>query len=89
MKSEKDKKKTINKVASYRENIAESPDSKMSRRALVDRVPGKPRIVAQQEWLQQKRVEKGYFLEKLNQRMSIPSKLLVRRSLKVMNCWRF
>ena len=82
MKSEKDKKKTINKVASYRENIAESPDSKMSRRALVDRVPGKPRIVAQQEWLQQKRVEKGVFFGKIESADEYSFKIIGKKKLK-------
>ncbi len=61
MKDRKKKKKVIEETASFRKDIPETSDSKLSRKGLVDRVPGKPRVVTHQEWLHQKRVEKGVF----------------------------
>ncbi len=65
MKSRK-KKKTIEERAAFRKDIPETSDSEMSRRALVDRVPGKPTVVTHQEWLHDRRVGKGIFFGKIS-----------------------
>ena len=82
MKSGKHREKTIDEVASYRYKIGESPDSKLSRTAQVDRVPGKPRIVTHQEWLYQQRVSKGIFFGKIKSADEYSFKILGDKKLK-------
>ncbi len=62
----KDQEKSIEERAVFRKGIPEITDRKMSRQARLDRVPGKPRIISQQEWLHGQRVEKGVFYGKVS-----------------------
>lgn len=62
----KNQEKSIEERAAFRKGIPEISDRKMSRQARLDRVPGKPRIVSQQEWLHGQRVDKGIFYGKIS-----------------------
>ncbi len=62
----KDQEKSIEERAAFRKDIPDTTDRKMSRQARLDRVPGKPRVVSQQEWLHGQRVAKGIFYGKIS-----------------------
>ena len=62
----KDQEKSIEERAVFRKDIPDTTDRKMSKQARLDRVPGKPRVISQQEWLHGQRVAKGIFYGKIS-----------------------